>query len=169
VVLYNIKSTPPPGDDFAHFELITGSVVNQLATATGPTSSGSDQAGTSSMSRGMPLGMKAGGSGTGSWQPLFSLEAGTGTGSSAGASPGGARPITSGSKPITVAPPTERQGASVIADNVNAPKSDLKRSEFILLFIWKEPDWKTGEIAGDSAAAQTAITTGGAVRSPRQP
>jgi hypothetical protein len=165
VVMYDIKPSQPGGDDSTRFALINNSVVSKLATATSSSGSTGDvQGGMGKISLGGGGDREgrgaSGGGGGANWQVLVPLEAGTGSSTGAGGMTGGER-MTPGGK-LPGGSPTERRPGSSPAEDVTTPKTGLKRSEFILLFVWKEPEWKTGDIgggdSGSSAANQTPST-----------
>jgi len=128
VLIYDYK--PGSLDDPTKFELIGGSVLDRLVTSSG--GSQGQQSGKKDAGAGMSLGVGGGGGGSGGgWTPLFA------TGSAGGASKGGGGAGAGGGN-------LGGGNLGVVSGKSTTSTADKKnagpeRTEFIILFVWKEP------------------------------
>jgi type IV pilus assembly protein PilM len=171
VVLYDYQ----PSDDTTGFKLINSSwaaglIANAASAqpaAAAPGGGGAAGGAGGAAQRAMPGGDSSSGGGggraAGQWQPLVEMGLGSGSNATEGAmarrpaaapSPGGlssgAATERPGGVPVPGAQPTEP-----------TTKASPKRTEFVMLFIWKEPTPSDAITGTEGAAAGVAAPAGG--------
>ena len=172
VVLYDYK----PSDDTTGFQLINGSAAAGLVAAAGSAQPAGADSGAGGAAAGRAAAEKAsrlpqlgtsesatggGGRAGGPWQPLIEMGLGGGAGDTT--SPPGRRMQPPSQ---TSATPDRTSGAAAggTQPTETAVKASPKRTEFIMLFIWKEPtpsDAITGTEGGAAAAVKAPVAGGG--------
>ncbi len=167
VVLYDYKTS----DDTTGFQLISGSAAATLvASAASAQPAAGDVGGGGTVSRGggergaaraptpVTSDTPGGGAGrtVGPWQPLIDMSLGGAAGDSVAAP--GRRIQTS----PPAAPPGERtSGTPGTPPAETAAKAAPKRTEFVMLFVWKEPTPSDAITGTESGAASVAAPAGG--------
>jgi type IV pilus assembly protein PilM len=147
VVLYDYRESSD--DDSTRFDLISTSVVSQLAAATAASASG--DLGKPGM-RAEGAGRLGAGTGTGSWAPLTGIDTGARqSGGLIGVDRPGGGPLGKSSGPRPEAP---RTGAAT--ETPDAKGAGPRRYEFIMLFIWNEPARDIGAAPSTADASSQA-------------